>query len=286
MRVFISWSGRESHAVAEALRNWLPQVLQCVEPFISSADIPKGAEWYGQIRDALETSSFGLLCMTPENLESPFLHFEAGRFAVNNGQACVGVLRHRVPTSDIREPLKQFQNTDLGELEDVVSLLETIRRAAENSGDSTPTSDTLAKAVRHWWPDFEGDLQNRLRGLTLAPSAPVRTDRDLIEEILEMLRSEARLASLHQNVEIERTRDAAHSGPTPSGSAVPEVGERIWHNRYGYGTIDTVSLSDNGGEWGTIKVTFDEPTQLAKDSKPLTVRRLTYPHKSYVLNPF
>ena len=36
MKIFISWSGTTSRAVAEALHAWLPKVLQGVEPFLSA----------------------------------------------------------------------------------------------------------------------------------------------------------------------------------------------------------------------------------------------------------
>ncbi len=78
MKVFISWSGPRSAAVAEALRYWLPKVIQALEPWMSADDIEKGTRWRSGIATELEQSSVGIICLTRENLDSTWIHFEAG----------------------------------------------------------------------------------------------------------------------------------------------------------------------------------------------------------------
>ena len=45
MKLFISWSGKRSQALAQAIRDWLPLILHYVQPWLSEADIPAGERW-------------------------------------------------------------------------------------------------------------------------------------------------------------------------------------------------------------------------------------------------
>jgi hypothetical protein len=81
MKVFISWSGERSQALAQALRDWLPLVLHYVEPWLSQSDIEPGERWASEVSKELEVSNFGIICVTKENTESPWILFEAGALA-------------------------------------------------------------------------------------------------------------------------------------------------------------------------------------------------------------
>ena len=76
MKVFISWSGTKSNKIAMIFRQWLPSVIQSLVPYVSSEDIDKGARWSTDIATELEDSTFGILCVTKENLNAPWLCFE------------------------------------------------------------------------------------------------------------------------------------------------------------------------------------------------------------------
>src|SRR5262249_10267255 len=78
MKIFISWSGERSKRVAEALRAFLQDVNQNVEPWLSETDIGAGSRWGDELAKQLEQTSFGIICLTREAANSSWLLFEAG----------------------------------------------------------------------------------------------------------------------------------------------------------------------------------------------------------------
>ena len=48
---------------------------------MSDTDIEKGARWENEISLRLAESDLGIICLTPDNLEEPWVLFEAGALA-------------------------------------------------------------------------------------------------------------------------------------------------------------------------------------------------------------
>jgi hypothetical protein len=190
MKVFISWSGRQSHQVAIALRDWLPSVLQIVEPYVSSEDIDKGARWSTDISKELEDASFGIICVTPENLEAPWVNFEAGALSKSLDRSRVAPFLFAVDRTAVQGPLLQFQST-LIEESDVKKLLQSINRACE---DHALDESRLVEIFEVWWPHLKTRLDElqKARPKTKSPDRP--TD-DVLAEILELARGQQKLLS-------------------------------------------------------------------------------------------
>ena len=45
MRIFLSWSGSTSRDLAQTFSEWLPSVLQAIQPYYTPDDIEKGQRW-------------------------------------------------------------------------------------------------------------------------------------------------------------------------------------------------------------------------------------------------
>ena len=165
MKVFISWSGAISHKVAIVLRDWLPDVIQLLEPYVSSEDIDKGARWSTDISEELENSSFGILCVTKDNLNAPWLNFEAGALSSSAKKGRVAPLLFGVELSEItKSPLSQFQ-VSMFDKDDVKKLLGSLNTA----GDTLLLDkDRLNATFGRLW----SDLENRLNEIkVLEPEA-------------------------------------------------------------------------------------------------------------------
>jgi hypothetical protein len=190
MKVFISWSGDLSRNVATILRDWLPAVIQSVEPYVSSEDIDKGTRWSSDISGELEASSFGILCITSANLQAPWINFEAGALSKSVESSRVSPFLFNVKRSDIAGPLVQFQST-VNEKEDIFKLVTSLNDAEEKS----LAIDRLKVIFEVWWPKLEealSKLPQQTEGATKKTSEK-KKELDILEEVLEIVRAQTLL---------------------------------------------------------------------------------------------
>lgn len=191
MKVFLSWSGHKSHQVALAFRDWLPSVIQSITPYVSSEDIDKGARWSTDITKELEDSTFGILCVTKDNLEAPWLLFEAGALSKMMDKAFVCPFIFDLKRAEVKGPILQFQST-IFEKEDVKKLLLTLNKAC---GDSGLKEELLTKTFEVWWPNLKETL-DKIKGESSEEEeiSPEKTfSLEILEEILELTRTNQKL---------------------------------------------------------------------------------------------
>lgn len=273
MNVFISWSGERSLHVAEALRDWLPKVIQSVKPWISANDIEKGARWATDIAEQLQKSRFGIICLTAENLDSRWLNFEAGAISktVSSARLCPYLLD--IESTGVEGPLAQFQATRATR-DETLRMLEAIN----SSFDIQPLTPTqLTEAFDDQWPKLEQKLKS-VPPITVP--TPRRDDRELLMETLTTVRELANLyGQLDRNVKrlpltlrIEESRLPFNTTTLPLKSFVGGV---EFGKGFARGTIQTREISCPYCAWAVniILVSGDDTFACPSCLKTFTIVR-------------
>jgi len=212
MRVFISWSGELSKNIAEIFRQWIPGVIQAVKPYYSPDDITKGTRWNSEISKELDISKIGIICLTKDNLNSPWIMFEAGALSKNIDKSKVCPLLFGIEPSDIQGPLVQFQAAKFSKKE----MKRVIKMINSELGETALSADVLDSVFEMWWTKLEEKIQAELT-VTREKREDLRTERDLLEEVLKLTRE----------ISINKTKlkDKDYSVP-------PELIEELFHTAH------------------------------------------------------
>ncbi len=183
MNVFISWSGNESKVYAEAIHQWLPNVIQAIKPFYSPVDIKAGMRWSNEIAEKLQETNIGILCLTKDNLNAPWLMFEAGALSKQFESRVCSILFGLRP-ADVQGPLTQFQINEFN-AEGFYNVLVSINEQLP----APLTPEALRDAFQEWWSELDTNIENAIPKEGSPSIKSTRTERDLIEEILIRIRN-------------------------------------------------------------------------------------------------
>ena len=220
MKVFISWSGQHSKKLGEALRDWIPGVLQLVKPYFTPSDIEKGTRWLTDISTELSESQIGILCVTRDNIHSDWILFEAGALSKSLDKSHVCPVLFGINNTDLAGPLKQFQTTEF-EKSDIHRLLSVINNGI---GEQKLPSKTFDTVFEKWWPDLETKI-DQILGEAGEPDEPIRSDRELLEEILQLSRRMTLRSAMRQKLPPAVLRDLLSSYIALHDSQVAKDGD-------------------------------------------------------------
>jgi hypothetical protein len=144
---------------------------------MSDSDIEKGAHWDGVIADQLNKTDTGVVCLTPENMNRPWILFEAGALAkrVSRGRVCTYLFD--IQPQNIPPPLGLFQHTVTTD-EDTCKLLLSLNKQLDKP---LPEPDVRALFDATWPP-----VRAKLDAIP-PPAQPINTDRSVEEMVAELL---------------------------------------------------------------------------------------------------
>jgi hypothetical protein len=207
MKVFVSWSGERSQALATALHQWLPLVLHYVEPWLSKADIDAGDRWGAELGKELTESNFGISCVTKDNVLAPWLLFEAGAIAKSVDAGKLIPLLLDIDFKDLSGPLTQFQ-AKKAEQQGILELVESVNNSATN-----PVPDARLKQLfGALWPELENKIEAIPASSMLVKVA--RPEGEILEELVASVRTvDSRVRDVLEEDGFSRKRRSAKFYP-------------------------------------------------------------------------
>ena len=201
MKVLISWSGELSHLVALLLREWLPMFIQVAEPWVSSEDIDRGTLWRTELAGELAQGSTGVLCITRDNVASPWVNFEAGSLSKTPETARVIPFLFEMRPSDIHGPIADlmgaiYERESPKNKEEFRKLLGSL-----NTSRNPPyvAAEVFNATFERMWPEFEprlGTLAVEAEKLTSDPARNPPEASDVLEEVLQAVRDQSRMIGI------------------------------------------------------------------------------------------
>jgi hypothetical protein len=233
MKLFISHSGGRSRKIAVELHQFVRKLVPSTDPWISTG-IDKGSRWIPEIAENLEAANFGIVCITSDNLQAPWLLFEAGALSKRlDGKVCTFLLD--VEPSAVEAPLSQFQHTSATK-PDVLELIESINRHVAAIGARPRVAEDLKEQFESLWPNLQR-LLTTVRG-EASGTAPRRSTDDMLKEVLETVRGLARDAS----------DTTLPWGGAPLPRELPPLlkeGDLVMHPQFGEGKVLDVKPLEN-----------------------------------------
>ncbi|MCP4259360.1 MAG: hypothetical protein GY774_17895 [Planctomycetes bacterium] len=119
-------------------------------------------------------------------MDSPWILFEAGALVRGLENTIVCPYLVDLQPREVSGPLSQFQSA-------VANSAETYRllkRMNDAIGDNRLSEDQLKITFDKFWPDFEQTLAT-LESDPVDSESPLRADRDVLDEVLEILRAQS-----------------------------------------------------------------------------------------------
>ncbi|MGO8087251.1 hypothetical protein AB9E29_08970 [Rhizobium leguminosarum] len=185
MRVFASWSGTVSREIALLFKDWLPNVLQDVEVYVSSQDISKGDRWLSNVSSNLSDHDFGLSIVTKDNLLAPWILFEAGALTKSLTSRLVPVLCGIDGIEIQNHPLSQFQYIVAPRRQELYGFVCSVNAAGRKMPE-----ERISAIFNKWFPDFDTAYQNIDLGKAEPEARKKRdgSDADTLNALLREMR--------------------------------------------------------------------------------------------------
>jgi hypothetical protein len=138
--------------------------------------------WETSIAENLNAADLGIVCLTPENLESPWILFESGALSKQVGRSSVCTYLLRLRPQDVPPPLGLFQHTAV-EKEDTRRLIHKINQGCAERALPPASLNELFDATWH-------KMEMQLGSLPPSENLLPRSTDEMLAELLEIARKQ------------------------------------------------------------------------------------------------
>ena len=196
MNLFIGWSGETSGKIAPILGKWLFRTFDKHISVVSPpSSIEKGSDWGESLNKMMNGADCGLLCVTEDNVNSPWLAYEAGILS-RNAQLVVPLL-FDVYSLSFDSPFLAFQPIPF----DFDGMQKLTRKLNDLLGEDALPAEELEERFPARYPTLEGLVQDTLE--ESEPQTRENWERNELDEI------SSQLAALTKRVERLKTNISA-----------------------------------------------------------------------------
>ena len=155
-------------------------MLQAVRPWLSSRDLDRGSVWFSDINEQLEGCTVGIICLTLENRERPWILFEAGALFKGLSKSRISPLLIDLETKDVEDPLGQLNHT-FPTQQSMRQLVGTLNGMLNQQSLDEATLNTVFDT---YWPQFEAKFAAILANTKQSANAKPREQGDVLGDIL------------------------------------------------------------------------------------------------------
>ncbi|ODR27275.1 hypothetical protein BHQ19_02725 [Mycolicibacterium porcinum] len=197
------------------LHGWLPAMFDNIDPWCSDTDIPAGSTWFGEIRERLDSSAYGIIVITTENVDKPWLNFEAGSLSKKLNED-----KQRVTPLLVNfEQVNQLTGHPLAQYNAVLLNKDGMKRLCESIALSAGRNNAnVALRFDQMWGQLEAQIAEAKSSVGPQLAPPEVSEPERLDVLTTSIRSlEATVANLVRIAEIQSAR-AVWS---------PELGSRI-----------------------------------------------------------
>jgi hypothetical protein len=144
---------------------------------------PSATRWLEALNNSLEPASGAIVCLTPENLREPWIHFESGAIAVNPKNRLYTLLLG-LKKGEVPPPLDQFAQSTVDK-DDFFVMIE-----AMNALTARPRKESeLQEAFEAFWPRKLGPKIAELITQPAKPREVTQPPEQMAQEILDWVRT-------------------------------------------------------------------------------------------------